>query len=199
MNAHMPIEPAPDSFDEIAAEVHAEEAARLKSRGASFEDVKAASLRSIDTVLGKYLPGGKHEANGKEYVVLNPARGDRKAGSFKINRHNGVWSDFSMGQSGGDMIDLVMYLTGRTNIEAKNELAELLGVQARSGSTDLTGNIRDTRPKQQKAGNIAATPLEASSAPAKFPPRTPPDDKGKPGFVVASNGGAVHHLDASAL
>jgi putative DNA primase/helicase len=94
------------------------------------------------------------------------------------------------------MIDLVVYLNGGTDIEAKNELAELLGVQARPGSTDLTGNIRDTRPKQQKVANIAATPVEASSVPAQFPPRTTPDDRGKqPFFVVAGDEGPKRRDD----
>jgi len=180
MNAHMPIEPAPDSFDEIAAEVRAEEAARLKSSGASFQDVKDATLRSLDFVIPRLLHGGKRQ--GDEWVARNPTRDDSKPGSFSVNMKTGLWGDFAMGDTGGDIIDLYMYLNGGTNIQAKNALADMLNVQAR-GSTPSTTVATAPKPV------VTAALAESRVAPAAFPPRTPPNEKGKPVFVVAGEEG----------
>ena len=108
----------------------------------SCKDVREAS--GIEAVVNMYLPGGKRV--GKEWVARNPTRHDAKPGSFKVHLTRGCWSDFAMnGESGGDMIDLVAYLTGKTITEAKDELAARFGVQGAKWSDSLTGNIRQPR------------------------------------------------------
>ncbi|MFU0496723.1 DUF927 domain-containing protein, partial [Pseudomonas syringae pv. actinidiae] len=100
----------------------------------SFAQVKSAALRNIDTVLAHWLPNGKRVDGGKEYTAPNPTRTDKRAGSLKISISKGTWSDFATGDKGGDLIDLVRYIDGGTDVEACNKLADLLGVTADSAS-----------------------------------------------------------------
>ncbi|MCI0993547.1 DUF927 domain-containing protein [Pseudomonas corrugata] len=96
----------------------------------SFADVKSAALKDIDRVLSHWLPNGKRVDGGKEYTAPNPTRTDKRAGSLKVNLSKGTWADFATGDKGGDLIDLVCYLDGGTDIEACNKLADLLHVSA---------------------------------------------------------------------
>ena len=96
----------------------------------SFADVKSAALKDIDRVLSHWLPNGKRVDGGKEYTAPNPTRTDKRAGSLKVNLSKGTWADFATGDKGGDLIDLVRYLDGGTDIEACNKLADLLHVSA---------------------------------------------------------------------
>ncbi|MEE4958074.1 DUF927 domain-containing protein [Pseudomonas alliivorans] len=98
----------------------------------SFAQVKSAALRNIDKVLAHWLPNGKRVDGGKEYTAPNPTRTDKRAGSLKISISKGTWSDFATGDKGGDLIDLVRYIDGGTDVEACNKLADLLGVTADS-------------------------------------------------------------------
>ena len=92
-----------------------------------FKEVAAAALNAADGLLAEWLPGGKYR--GHEYVACNPTRADQKAGSFTINTHSGVWSDFATGDSGGDLISLYAYLfcSGRQG-DALQAVAERLRV-----------------------------------------------------------------------
>ena len=94
----------------------------------SFAQVKSAALRNIDKVLAHWLPNGKRVDGGEEYTAPNPTRTDKRAGSLKISISKGTWSDFATGDKGGDLIDLVRYIDGGTDVEACNKLADLLGV-----------------------------------------------------------------------
>ena len=67
-----------------------------------FAEINRAALAGFPAVLARILPGGKRV--GAEIVALNPRRADRHLGSFKINRYNGKWADFSTGDKGGDPI-----------------------------------------------------------------------------------------------
>ncbi|WP_340068473.1 DUF927 domain-containing protein [Pseudomonas bubulae] len=96
----------------------------------SFSEVKRAALQSIDRVLAHWLPNGKRVDGGKEYTAPNPTRTDKRAGSLKINLSKGTWADFATGDKGGDLIDLVRYLDGGTDVEACNKLADLLRLNA---------------------------------------------------------------------
>ena len=91
-----------------------------------FAGINRAALANVDRILSRWLPGGRYE--GAEYVVKNPKRPDRKAGSFKINKETGKWGDFATGDRGGDLISLAAYLAGLSQVEAARELAEMLGV-----------------------------------------------------------------------
>ena len=94
-----------------------------------FAEINRAALAAFPVVLARILPGGKRV--GAEIVALNPRRADRHLGSFKINRYNGKWADFSTGDKGGDPISLVAYLAGVSQAEAARLLARMLGLETR--------------------------------------------------------------------
>jgi uncharacterized protein (DUF927 family) len=123
----------------------------------NFADVKAAALKDIDRVLSHWLPNGKRVDGGKEYTAPNPTRSDKRAGSLKISLSKGTWSDFATGDKGGDLIDLVRYLDGCTDVEACNKLADLLNVS--SG-----GAQAKTAPAKTKAPEwIAIQPIPSEA------------------------------------
>jgi hypothetical protein len=92
-----------------------------------FAKVNRAALAAFPAVLARILPGGKRV--GAELLTLNPRRGDRHLGSFKINRYNGRWADFATGDKGGDPISLVAYLANVSQAEAARLLAGMLGLE----------------------------------------------------------------------
>ncbi|EJL00158.1 DUF927 domain-containing protein [Pseudomonas chlororaphis] len=130
----------------------------------SFADVKSAALKDIDRVLSHWLPNGKRVDGGKEYTAPNPTRTDKRAGSLKVNLSKGTWADFATGDKGGDLIDLVRYLDGGTDVEACNKLADLLHVSAGAAQSKPT-------PSKSKAPEwiaIQPIPVEAmNKCPAK--------------------------------
>ena len=156
----------------------------FKSDRVDFRAVSSAALSSLDMIVPQLLPGGYR--SGDEWVARNPTRSDARAGSFKVNLATGVWSDFATGDKGGDAIDLKVYLEGKTKLDAARELAAMLNVRPASGSTSLTGNVR---PMARKQTASALPPEMARTAPQTFPPRTQPDQDGKPRFVVAGDEG----------
>jgi hypothetical protein len=93
----------------------------------NFAAINQAALAAFPAVLNRLLPGGK--TIGREIVALNPRRGDRNIGSFKVNRYNGRWSDFATGDKGGDPISLVAYLAGVSQGDAAHLLAQMLGIE----------------------------------------------------------------------
>ena len=150
-----------------------------------FRRVSEAALNALDMIVPKLLPGGYR--SGEEWVCRNPTRNDGRPGSFKVNLRSGIWSDFATGDKGGGAIDLMVYLEGKTKLDAARELASLLNVPAASSSTALTGNIRPLAPRKASLGVL--TPERACVAPTSFAPRTKPDADGKPRFVVAGDEG----------
>jgi hypothetical protein len=162
-----------DGFDEYAAEG--------AKPWVSFDDVKAAALRSPEAVVQWMLPHGKRV--GKEWVALNPTRGDNKPGSFGVNLRTLIFKDFATPEKGGvGAIDLYMFVHGGDKFEAKDAIAEYLGVQAGSAGSSAGG-----APKRPTA--TAASPGDAKTPPPIFPPRTPPDKDDKPKFIVAGDEG----------
>ena len=91
-----------------------------------FDAIAAAALPVLESLLCEWLPGGKRD--GSEYVAVNPTRGDRKAGSFRVNITTGVWCDFSSNDSGSDAIALVAYLENVKQGEAAKRLSKRLGM-----------------------------------------------------------------------
>lgn len=116
-----------------------------RSKRPSFATVKAASLKAIDRVLAHWLPNGKREDGGNEYTAPNPTRTDKHTGSFKVSLSKGTWADFATGDKGGDLIDLVRYLDGGTDVEACNKLADFLSVTASSSPEQTTSSKAKAR------------------------------------------------------
>jgi hypothetical protein len=59
---------------------------------------------------------------------VNPTRGDRRRGSFRINLKTGAWADFASSDKGGDLISLGAYLHGISQGESATRIAAMLGV-----------------------------------------------------------------------
>jgi hypothetical protein len=97
-----------------------------------FGRVNGAALAVFPSLLARWLPGGRME--GREYVVRNPRRYDRRPGSFKINLTTGRWADFAAPDvAGGDVVSLAAYLGGIGQAEAARHLAAMLGIETRRG------------------------------------------------------------------
>jgi hypothetical protein len=91
-----------------------------------FAAVRAASQRHALAICHRLIPGGR--VLGGEYVVRNPKRADRMAGSFKVNVRTGQWADFATGEKGGDLIALAAWLFDINQGEAARRLATLLSM-----------------------------------------------------------------------
>src|SRR4051812_31119139 len=102
----------------------------MRSHGHSTVDFKviaANGLAELANLLARWLPGGRR--HGREYIVRNPRRADRRPGSFAINLRTGQWADFATGDRGGDVISLAAYLFDLSQGEAAHRLAEMLGLE----------------------------------------------------------------------
>ena len=104
---------------------------RMMRHGIDYAGVNRAALSALPLLLRRWLPGGRRE--GWEYVALNPLRGDRHLGSFRINLRTGRWADFATGDKGGDPVSLAAYLSRLTPREAAEKLAGMLGIEVRYG------------------------------------------------------------------
>lgn len=99
----------------------------MTTKRIDFGAVNAAALRVLPDLLRQWLPDGRL-VNG-EWVARNPTRQDRRAGSFSINVRTGKWADFATGDRGGDVVSLVAYLGGLSQVEAAHLLSDHLGVE----------------------------------------------------------------------
>jgi hypothetical protein len=106
-------------------------APRIASVPPDFQRVNDAARPALLSLLGRWLPGGR--LHGREYVVRNPRRADRRPGSFSINIDTGAWGDFATGDKGGDPISLAAYLAGISQVAAAERLAEMFGQVRRHG------------------------------------------------------------------
>jgi hypothetical protein len=91
-----------------------------------FDRINAEALVCLEAVCRRLLPDGRR--SGREYVALNPRRGDRHPGSFKINLKSGVWADFATDDRGGDPVSLIAFIEDCKQGEAALMLARMLGL-----------------------------------------------------------------------
>ena len=98
----------------------------MMRRSLDFSKINAAALPALPALCSRWMPDGKRI--GREYVTLNPTRADQRAGSFKVNLHNGRWADFATGDKGGDAVSLAAYLFGLRQSDAARRLADALGI-----------------------------------------------------------------------
>lgn len=93
----------------------------LRELSAKLNDSMLATLRHL-------LPAGV--VNGQEYCV--GGIDGEKGQSLRIHMSGakaGVWSDFSSGDSGGDLVDLWMAVRNQSLIEAMDDIRSWLGVE----------------------------------------------------------------------
>lgn len=96
-----------------------------------YSEIASYALSNIDSLLNRWLPGGKSESN--EYKVTNPLRADKKVGSFSINLRTGKWGDFATNDAGNDLISLYAYLEGVEQWESAIDVADQIGFRLPPG------------------------------------------------------------------
>ena len=95
------------------------------STSIDFKKIAQAALSRSRSLVPTLLPEGVEKCG--EWVTRNPKRNDRSPGSFQINLNSGRWADFAAGDKGGDLISLVAYLDGISQLDAAKKLLALLG------------------------------------------------------------------------
>jgi hypothetical protein len=98
----------------------------VNGRRIAFRRIAAAALDRADDIVSRWLPAGRRE--GHEWTSVNPTRGDRRRGSFRINLKTGAWADFASSDKGGELISLGAYLHGISQGESATRIAAMLGV-----------------------------------------------------------------------
>lgn len=95
---------------------------------ADFKELNEQLRFNVISLLHSWLPGGR--VIGREFTC-----GDfsgKKGNSLKINVETTLWSDFSSGDKGGDLISLYARIKSLTNIEAYRELSAMPGISLSS-------------------------------------------------------------------
>jgi putative DNA primase/helicase len=127
--------------------------------GSELTEINHLAKRNLLPAVQKLLPGG--EVLGKEYVVRNPTRADRRAGSFKIcisGPKAGFWSDFATDAKGGGLVSLVAYVK---SLSRRNAIRWL-----RKNIFNKDSNIASTPPPAADSlQRDAARPESASTDP----------------------------------
>lgn len=100
----------------------------IEQRRIAFRRIAEAALEAAPALVPRWLPEGRREC--AEWVAINPTRGDKRRGSFKVNLRTGRWSDFAVDASGGDLIALAAYLFHLTQGQAAVKIAAALGIHA---------------------------------------------------------------------
>lgn len=114
----------------------------------TIDEIKDAAITRLPQLAAQLAPRGKRVVD--EWVAINPARMDRKAGSFKINIKTGLWSDFASGDK-GDVIDLVAYLaTGGDKKKAIVWLKDWLGMTDRAPDAARAAQAKEAIKQQNE-------------------------------------------------
>jgi len=138
-----------------------------------ISDVVSLLNTNIERFLVEWLPGGV--ISNSEYIVRNPTRKDKTAGSFSINMKKGSWADFASGDSGGDLVSLYAYINGKNNGQAADELAE----RYMNGKTPVLPPPPFKPAKKDEPDIISPIPDDAPPIPKKFDDISFQDDSGE--------------------
>lgn len=102
------------------------------------------ALKAADVLVPEWLPEGRRQ--GREWVALNPARGDRHAGSFGVSLDTGRWHDFADSNArGGDLVSLLAYLRGSRQVEAAQEIDQRLSLGLFNSSATVSAETCEQR------------------------------------------------------
>jgi putative DNA primase/helicase len=153
-----------------------------------FEAINRAAGANGRSLVERLVPGGKFRS--LEYRPLNPRRNDNSPGSFSINYRTGRWGDFATGDSGGDFVSLVAYVKGIEQWEAARDLAAMVNLPLpRNGADAKASRVHEYQTVPPIDRHLAPMIVPETADVLTYPSRTPPDDKGKPTFVVAGEAG----------
>jgi hypothetical protein len=121
-----------------------------------FGELAAALLANAESLLAKWLPGGRREGNEWKCGDLQGAPGR----SCSVNIKTGVWSDFQSGETGADLLDLFAAIHGLSQQKGKaaRQVAEEEGLE------DVAGIVRGTAGARPSP---APRPVQTSAPPAK--------------------------------
>jgi putative DNA primase/helicase len=108
---------------ELTSMIIAEHQMITRCAMANFRKIKESYRWNSLSTLKQLIPNGKIEGN--DYVVANPRRNDRKAGSFRIDIATGRFNDFATGDRGGDIIDLAAFVYNCNTAAAADKLGRL--------------------------------------------------------------------------
>lgn len=130
-----------------------------------IQKVAAAALADFDGAMSFLgLSGGKNQ--GREYLPLNPRRGDNRPGSFTINRDSGAWSDFATDDKGGDLVALAAYVLGCRQIEAAERLGAVFGLSREDPGARQHGRRMERSEAMPEAVCVMPVPGDAPTPPA---------------------------------
>jgi putative DNA primase/helicase len=139
-----------------------------------FDLINRYCLGSAKSLVPAWIPGGRFE--GINYVVRNPTRPDKEAGSFKVNVTNGVWKDFagSDDDSGGDLISLFAYIhPGMTQGDAAKHLEQYFGLSTSNNTCSVPllpppPPVGDDRAQASEWTPIIPIPHDAGDPPTTY-------------------------------
>lgn len=118
---------APVATDAATVRLPIARRAVTTTRGpADFHAINSEALRVLPALVGRWLPQGHRM--GREWVALNPRRGDEHIGSFRINLDTGRWADFATDDRGGDPISLLAFLNDCSQLDAARDLGAMFGL-----------------------------------------------------------------------
>lgn len=106
-----------------------------------FSAVGRAALNSIQSLLEEWFPNGVKEGN--EFCIGSRAGEAGQSLRIRLSGEKaGVWSDFSDGAAGGDLISLYAFKHDLKPGQACKALAERLGITITAVTSRRTGDIR---------------------------------------------------------
>jgi uncharacterized protein (DUF927 family) len=135
--------------------------------GSDWTEINQFAKRDLLAAVEQLLPGGK--LKGPEYVVRNPTRADKRAGSFKIcisGPKAGIWSDFATGAKGGDLVSLVAYLKSLSRRDAFRWLRDNIFKKNSRGASAPQAAERDAA----SPGSTSTDPAPEAETSAVLPP-----------------------------
>lgn len=103
-----------------------------------------ALLAMAETLVPMWLPGGKFNQGGGEYVCASLSGG--KGSSCSVNLKTGRWGDFAGEEKGNDLIGLYAAIHGLTMARAAVELARDMGLEDVANVRRDAGHTRRQQP-----------------------------------------------------
>lgn len=118
-----------------------------------FERINAVAMSSLESLLSRWLPGGR--INGPEYVCGSL---DGEAGrSMSVNLNTGVWRDFAGEAGGADPVSLYAAVHNIGQADAARKLAGELGIDS-NGNGAASSRVKPTQAKPEEWRPILSVP-----------------------------------------
>lgn len=132
-------------------------------RRINFRSISEAALARSETLVPDWLSGGHRF--GHEWRCGNLSGGAGK--SLAVNLTTGLWSDFSSGDKGGDLISLYAAIyTNGDQAQAARELAQKLSVDLyENGGSASTQSTAPSAKATKRSPWIPVTPVPDSAGP----------------------------------